>query len=137
MKHAITQFLTQNPDEHGFRGVIINISSIGAQFALRGCGAYCASKAALVGASRSVAVDYAEQGIRCNVLLPGYIDTPMLRSALDEHKSFEDYLNTSIPARRLGRPRDVAGAAVWLASNADSAYVTGVALTVDGGFTAI
>ncbi|KAK4506627.1 hypothetical protein PRZ48_000359 [Zasmidium cellare] len=140
MKHSIAQFLKQEPDQNGSRGSIVNISSIGAKYGLRGCGAYCAAKAALLAVSRSAAVDYAAQGIRINVILPGYIQTPMLQPVLDDretHAGFEEYLNSSIPAGRLGQPRDIAGAAVWLASSAESAYVTGSTFTIDGGFTAV
>ena len=64
------------------------------------------------------------------------ISTPMLQPFVAASPEFAVYLDTSIPAGRLGRPGDVAGAAVWLACGAESAYVTGIALPVDGGFTA-
>ncbi|MCJ1405377.1 hypothetical protein MMC11_008604 [Xylographa trunciseda] len=134
-KHAIAQFLQQEPDAHGFRGNVINVASIGGFVGLMRCGAYCASKAAIIGLSRAAALEYADRGIRCNVVCPGYIATPMLAPELARSPAFGQYLDAMIPLQRLGRPSDVAGAAVWLAAGSESGYITGVVLPIDGGFT--
>jgi NAD(P)-dependent dehydrogenase (short-subunit alcohol dehydrogenase family) len=70
-KHAIGQFLTQTPDVSGFRGTLINVSSIGGVVGLMRCTAYCAAKAAIIGLTRATALEYADRGIRCNAILPG------------------------------------------------------------------
>ncbi|KAL9034555.1 MAG: hypothetical protein Q9214_006995, partial [Letrouitia sp. 1 TL-2023] len=107
-------------------------------------GAYCASKASSQGLTRAIAIEYASRGIRCNTIAVGLqifdaentdIESSMLAPFLAKQE-FSSYLATVIPARRLGRPSDVANAAVWLGSSAESAYVNGVILPVDGGFSA-
>ncbi|KAL8880979.1 MAG: hypothetical protein Q9198_001726 [Flavoplaca austrocitrina] len=135
-KHAVAQFLRQEPDTYGFRGTIINISSIGGQVGLMRCSAYCASKASIIGLSREVAIEYGRNGIRCNVICPGYIDTPMLQPWVAASPEFAAYLDAGIALGHLGNPADVAGAAAWLASGRESGYITGAVIPVDGGFTA-
>ncbi|KAI4289859.1 MAG: hypothetical protein L6R35_000879 [Caloplaca aegaea] len=135
-KHAVAQFLKQEPDTYGFRGTIINISSIGGQVGLMRCSAYCASKASIIGLSREVAIEYGRNGIRCNVICPGYIHTPMLQPWVAASPEFAAYLDAGIALGHIGNPADVAGAAAWLASGRESGYVTGAVIPVDGGFTA-
>jgi meso-butanediol dehydrogenase / (S,S)-butanediol dehydrogenase / diacetyl reductase len=100
---------------------------------------YCASKGGLVLLARSLALDYARSGIRVNALCPGIIDTPMLEqfasSMPDPDAAWAEY-STAQPMGRLGTPEECAEAALWLLSDASS-FVTGVALPVDGGFTAM
>lgn len=98
------------------------------------CAAYCACKAATIGFTRAVAVEYATQGIRCNAICPGYIDTSMIAPFV-AMEQFAAYLKTVIPTQKLGKPEDIAGAAVWLATNKESAYVNGLIMQVDGGMT--
>jgi len=102
---------------------------------------YSAAKSGVVGMAKSLALRYAAQGIRVNVICPGPVDTPMLvrfasrTGDAAEAEQNKAKLLTAIPLGRLGQAHDVAHAALWLASD-DSAFVTGVALPVDGGYTA-
>ncbi|GGB27771.1 oxidoreductase [Tistrella bauzanensis] len=98
---------------------------------------YSATRSALVGLAKSLAIRYAPDGIRVNAICPGPVSSPMLRALIDgEHgREIGARLLASIPMGRLGRPEEIAEAALWLASDAAS-FVTGVALPVDGGVTA-
>jgi len=100
---------------------------------------YCASKGALVMLAKALALDYARRGIRVNALCPGIIDTPMLRhfadAMPDPHAAWTAH-ESAQPMGRLGTPEECAAAALWLVSS-DASFVTGVALPVDGGFTAM
>jgi meso-butanediol dehydrogenase / (S,S)-butanediol dehydrogenase / diacetyl reductase len=95
--------------------------------------AYAASKAGLIGLTRAMAVTYAKDGIRCNVVCPGLIDTPMSRRVQDDPRILARLLELQPLTGDLGRPEDVAAAAVYLAT---APFVTGAVLTVDGGWTA-
>jgi NAD(P)-dependent dehydrogenase (short-subunit alcohol dehydrogenase family) len=115
-------------------GSIINMSSNGGLIGRPGDPIYNASKHALVGLTRSLAVAYAHLGIRVNAVCPGPIDTPMLRSLVPDGE-FEQrvpFLVASTPAARVGRADEVAQAVVFLASD-ESAFITGAAIPVDGG----
>jgi meso-butanediol dehydrogenase / (S,S)-butanediol dehydrogenase / diacetyl reductase len=100
---------------------------------------YCASKGAVVMLAKALALDYAQRGIRVNALCPGIIDTPMLRefadSRPDPDAAWRSYEATQ-PIGRLGSPEECADAALWLVSD-EASFITGVALPVDGGFTAM
>jgi meso-butanediol dehydrogenase/(S,S)-butanediol dehydrogenase/diacetyl reductase len=95
--------------------------------------AYSASKAAIVGLTRAMAVTYARDGIRCNVVCPGLIATPMSRRAQDDPRIRARLPELQPLTGDFGRPEDVAAAAVYLAT---APFVTGAVLTVDGGWTA-
>ncbi len=110
-------------------GSIINIGSVVGISGNAGQANYAASKAGIIGFSKSVAQELGSRNIRCNVVAPGFIETEMT-AALDE-KVLEDWKNR-IPLRRTGKPEDVAKACVFLASDM-SDYITGQVLVVDGG----
>jgi len=112
-------------------GVIVNNGSVsGLRNPNEGLALYCASKAALLSMTRSVALEYAPRGLRINAVSPGRVETPMMRDAVagDLAKVAE-----GLPARRIGRPEEVAAAVLWIASE-EAAFVHGHNLCVDGGF---
>jgi len=113
-------------------GSIINISSMAAQYGLPKVIAYSASKTAIEGMTRAMAVELSPQGIRVNCIAPGFIATDMSSKALNGDKERKDKVFSRTPMGVLGQPADIGDAALFLAS--DSAkYITGVVLPVDGG----
>jgi len=112
-------------------GSIVNVSSVAAVLAGSGI-AYESTKAALLGLSRSVAVRYARDGVRCNTILPGLINSSMVRREIGDR---EARVAPRIPMGRQGTPWEIANAIVFLLSN-DASYITGTTLIVDGGITA-
>jgi NAD(P)-dependent dehydrogenase (short-subunit alcohol dehydrogenase family) len=109
---------------------IVLVGSIAGSIGNPGYGTYSATKAAVRSYSRTWAKELAGRGIRVNTVSPGPIDTPMMDGASEEVKQG---LTSMIAMNRLGAPDEVAGAVLYLAS-ADSSYVTGAELVVDGGF---
>jgi NAD(P)-dependent dehydrogenase (short-subunit alcohol dehydrogenase family) len=95
--------------------------------------AYTAAKGGLISLTKSLAIQFARDGIRCNIIHPGIVDTPLQSPYLnpDLRKEFE----TGIPIGRIAEPREIASVALFLASE-ESSYMTGAELVVDGGFTA-
>ena len=118
-KHCLPVFLKERV------GTIINISSVSGLSGNAGQCNYAASKAGLIGLTKSLAREYASRGIRCNAVAPGYIDTDMT-GGLNERS-----LTSQIPLGRKGTPKDVAQAVAFLA---DAEYITGEVLRVDGGY---
>lgn len=118
-------------------GSIITIASIEGIVGTEGGSAYNASKGGVVLLTKNIAIDYARKGVRCNCICPGFIQTPMFDSVINQ--DFMAEVKTSIQAEvkmgRFGRPEEIAGAANFLASD-DASYVTGHSLVVDGGYTA-
>jgi NAD(P)-dependent dehydrogenase (short-subunit alcohol dehydrogenase family) len=114
-------------------GSIINNSSLNGIIGVPGADAYTASKGAVVALTRVMAVDYGKFNIRVNCICPGAIDTPMIADVL-KNEAFSTAF-TSNPLRRVGKPEEVANAALFLASD-ESSYVTGLIMPVDGGVSA-
>jgi NAD(P)-dependent dehydrogenase (short-subunit alcohol dehydrogenase family) len=120
------------------RGSIVNVGSYDGFVADPNFTAYCASKGAVHAFTRAAAVDLGKDGIRCNVICPGYIETEMLEDYY-AHLSDPAAARASIarlhPVGRTGRPKDIANLALWLASD-ESSFITGQQFVADGGFTA-
>lgn len=112
-------------------GRIINISSIIGQTGAAGQANYAASKAGLIGLTKSIAKEYGSRGITCNAVAPGFIETDM---TADLPADFRDHVIKTAPAGRLGSGEDIAAAVRFLASPG-AGYITGQVLTVDGGLT--
>ena len=131
-KHAIA------PLRRAGGGSIINIGSYDGFAADPGMAAYCASKGGVHALSRAVAVDHGKDGIRCNVICPGWIRTEMMEQYLESQSNAEDAIESIIrqhPVGRLGEPADIANLALWLASD-ESSFATGQLYVHDGGMTA-
>ncbi len=119
-------------------GSIVNFGSYDGFMADPRLAAYCASKGGVHALTRAVAVDYGPEGIRCNAVCPGYIDTPMLQSFFGSSgniDSLREELRRIHPVRRYGTPEDVAGLVLWLASD-EAGYASGQLWVLDGGLTA-
>jgi 2-deoxy-D-gluconate 3-dehydrogenase len=115
-------------------GKIINIASILAIFGAPYAPAYCASKGGIVQLTKSLAIAWAKDGIQVNAVLPGWIETDLTASARAQVPGLNERVLARTPAGRWGRPEDLEGIAVFLAS-AGSDFVTGAAIPVDGGYS--
>ena len=132
LKYEIQQMLTQ---ETG--GAIINTSSVAGLVGSHSLPIYSASKHAVVGLTKSAAVEYGNKGIRVNAINPYMINTPMVqRSSEMLPPEFKQRFINATPAKRFGESEEVAAAVLWLASDGAS-YINGVTLAVDGGYTAM
>lgn len=129
MKFEIEQMLKQG------EGAIVNTSSQGGITGFPGQAAYISCKHAVIGLTRTAAIDYAQKGIRINAVLPGVILTPMAKDLIKRNPEIEGALVRDIPAGRLGEPYEIGHAVMWLCSPYAS-FVHGAAITIDGGFTA-
>ncbi len=117
------------------QGVIINVASQLGSVAVKGGAAYCAAKGAILQFTKALALDHAEDGIRVNALSPGAVLTPRLTDLYGTVEAAEAALAPKHPIGRIGRPDDIAGAAVFLASD-EARFMTGADLVIDGGYTA-
>jgi 2-deoxy-D-gluconate 3-dehydrogenase len=115
-------------------GKIINIGSMTSIFGASFAPAYATSKGGVVQLTKSLALAWAADNIQVNVILPGWFDTELTQQARAEVPQLQDRVTQRIPLGRWGKPEDMAGTAIWLASHG-SDYVTGIALPVDGGYT--
>src|SRR5215213_7371789 len=116
-------------------GAVVNISSIAGLGGLPRRNAYGAAKAGIVAMTRSMACEWASDGLRVNAVAPGYVGTALVRKLADEGFLDEDRLRRRVPMGRLAKPEEIAAAILFLCSPAAS-YVTGAVLSVDGGWTA-
>lgn len=127
MKHELVHMLKAG------KGVIINCASVAGLVGFAGLPAYVASKHAIVGLTKTAALEYAKQGIRVNAVCPGVIKTAMVDRITGKQKAAEQQFADMEPVGRMGEPAEVAEAVIWLCSDAAS-FVTGVAMPVDGGW---
>ncbi len=119
-------------------GNIINLASIGGIVAVRDRLAYCATKFAVVGLTKSIALDHAKQGIRCNCICPGRVETPFVTARLKEYPDPEAAYKEMASTQAIGRmakPEEIAAAALYLASD-ESSFMTGSEFIIDGGWSA-
>ncbi|MES3100923.1 SDR family NAD(P)-dependent oxidoreductase [Sphingomonas faeni] len=125
MKHELAQMVRQGS------GVIINTSSGAGVRGVAGGASYAASKHAIIGLTKSAALDYAKQNIRVNAILPGNIETPMMDrfTGGDIQKAID-----LEPVGRLGKPEEIADAVLWMSADLGG-FVTGAAISVDGGWS--
>jgi len=129
---ALSREVVKGMLEKGKGGTIINISSMASQYGLPKVIAYTASKSAIEGMTRAMAVELSPLGIRVNCIAPGFIATDMSAKALNDDTERMQKVMSRTPMGKLGQPGDVADAALFLVSDA-AKYITGVVLPVDGG----
>lgn len=130
MKHEIAAMVGQGG------GAIVNTASVAGLGAAPKMAVYSASKHAVIGLTRSAAVEYARRGIRVNAVCPAVIDTDMFRRAAEADPRKRENAMAMHPVGRLGSAEEIASAVLYLCSDG-AAFSTGVALPVDGGYTAI
>ncbi len=116
-------------------GSIINTSSIAGHVGMAGASIYVASKFAVEGLTKTAALEFAKQGIRVNAVAPAAIETDMIDRFAGKEGDMRNYLTSLHPVGRMGKPREIADAVVWLAGD-QSSFVTGQSIVIDGGFTA-
>ena len=129
MKHEIPAMLARGG------GAIVNASSVMGLRGAAGGTVYCSTKHAVAGMTKCAALDYAEAGIRVNATAPAFVETGMLTRTADMMNLPAEAFQAFQPVGRAGQPAEVAGAVLWLCSDA-AAFLTGIVLPVDGGYTA-
>lgn len=117
-------------------GVIVNLASVAGLIGFPGGSIYSASKHAVIGLTKSAAIEFASKNIRVNAVCPSYINTPMVHAMIDDQPRLTDNVYAASPMRRLGTPEEIAEAILWLASDKAS-FVNGITLAADGGLTAM
>lgn len=135
-REAVRVMVNQQPQG----GVIVNMASVAAQIAVERRLPYSTSKGAVLAMTRSIAMDFVDQGIRCNAICPGTVHTPFVegylkRSFPGQEDAVRQTLHARQPIGRMGRPEEIAAAALYLAAD-EASFVTGSVLVIDGGWTA-
>jgi NAD(P)-dependent dehydrogenase (short-subunit alcohol dehydrogenase family) len=135
-KAAVARMLTQERVD-GERGSIVTLASVEGIEGTAGGSCYNASKGGVVLLTKNIAIDYGPMGIRCNAICPGFIDTPLLATVLNDPFMADARAKTvnEHALRRLGRAEEIASTAAFLVSR-DASFVSGQAIAVDGGYTA-
>ena len=127
-KHALPSLVTK-------RGSFTAIASDAGTQGASGYAAYCASKHGVVGLVKSMALDHGPQGVRCNAICPGFVETAMLEQLFADNPSDRAFYEKTVPLGRFARPEDVAELAAFISSRAGS-YLNGAIVALDGGSTA-
>lgn len=117
-------------------GAIVNVASISGLVGIQGQSAYCMSKGAIVQLTRSLTADYAADGIRCNAICPGSIETPLLEKAAAQDPQILDKLRAGHPIGRLGTSEEMAAAIEFMVST-DASFLSGSIVSADGGYVAV
>lgn len=135
-REAVRQMLAQEPAG----GVIVNMASAAGMIGVERRFPYSTSKGAVISMTRSIAIDYVTQGIRCNAICPGTVQTPFVegylaRNFAGHEEEVRQQLHARQPLGRMGQPDEIAAAALYLAAD-ESSFVTGSLLVIDGGWTA-
>jgi NAD(P)-dependent dehydrogenase (short-subunit alcohol dehydrogenase family) len=128
LKHEIPALLASGG------GAIVNNASIAGVIGFPGVPIYVASKHAVVGLTKALALEYGQSGIRINAVCPAAIDTEMFKRFTAGNDDLREQAKALHPLGRIGQPEEVAAAVIWLCS-AHASFITGHALMVDGGFT--
>ena len=118
-------------------GAIVNVASIHALMTTEGMFPYAAAKSGLLGLSRSLALEYADRGVRVNAICPGYVDTRLVREWVERQPDPDivEQVLAQLPLGRFGRPDEIAGLIAFLCSD-DATYITGATFSIDGGLSA-
>ncbi len=126
------------PHLRNSKGCIVNMASVNGFFMEPMCAGYCATKAAIIGLTKAMAIDHGREGVRVNCICPGYIDAGLAEEyfqAQPDPKAAREAAGKLHALGRIGKPEEVGRAALFLASD-DASFVTGAAYVVDGGFSA-
>lgn len=129
MKYEIPEMLKNG------KGSIVNCSSIAGLIGFPGIPIYTASKHAVIGLTKTAALEYAKTGLRVNAVCPGVIQTAMIDRFVEKNNTTKEAMAGGEPVGRMGKPEEIAEAAIWLCSDASS-FTTGHALVADGGWVA-
>ncbi|HEY0606427.1 MAG TPA: SDR family oxidoreductase [Herpetosiphonaceae bacterium] len=129
MKYELQQMQAQGS------GVIVNTASVAGLVGFPGHSAYAASKHAVIGLTKTAALEYARRGIRVNAICPGYTRTPMVERVFEQAPEMQAKVTQAMPIGRIGTPEEIAGAIVYMCSDS-AAFMTGHALVLDGGLIA-
>jgi len=130
MKHELIQMEKQK------KGVIVNMSSVSGKVGIAKSAHYVSAKHGLIGLTQTAALEYTSDGIRVNVICPGFVDTPLLTKLdLNNQPERKQHILDKHPMNRLGKPEEIASAFIFLACD-DSSFITGTSLDIDGGYLA-
>ena len=135
MQAQVRQMLNQSEDGHPARGKIVNVSSIAGVRGMPMGAPYSASKHAVIGLTKTAALEYVRQNIRVNAVCPVYTHSAMVDELLQAAPGMEERMRRMIPMGRFGQPEEIAQAILWLCSD-ENTFFTGQILQLDGGMTA-